>query len=67
MTALEKYLAERSLISEALNLAGVAETIYNKDNIPKNLPCAILLLDSKNWKVWCASICKSIDFCPFSD
>ncbi len=62
MTALEKYQAERNRISEALNLAGVAETIYNKDNIPKNLPCAMLFLDSKNWKVWCASICKSLIF-----
>ena len=47
MTALEKYQAERSRISEALKLAGVAETLYNKDNIPKNLPCAILILDSQ--------------------
>ncbi len=50
MTALEKYQAERSRISEALNLAGVAETLYNKDNIPKNLPCAILILDSETGK-----------------
>jgi len=50
MTALEKYLAERSRISEALNLAGVAEIQYNKDNIPKNLPCAILILDSETGK-----------------
>ena len=50
MTALEKYQAERSRISEALKLAGVAETLYNKDNIPKNLPCAILILDSETGK-----------------
>ena len=50
MTALEKYQAERSRISEALNMAGVAETLYNKDNIPKNLPCAILILDSETGK-----------------
>ena len=50
MTALEKYQAERSRISEALNLAGVAEILYNKDNIPKNLPCAILILDSETGK-----------------
>ncbi|GAB1366303.1 hypothetical protein MASR1M36_11740 [Candidatus Cloacimonadaceae bacterium] len=37
-------------ISEALNLAGVAETLYNKDNIPKNLPCAIVILDSETGK-----------------
>jgi hypothetical protein len=50
VTALEKYQAERCRISEALNLAGVAETLYNKDNIPKNLPCAILILDSETGK-----------------
>jgi hypothetical protein len=47
VTALDKYQAERSRISEALKLAGIAETLYNKDNIPKNLPCAILILDSE--------------------
>lgn len=50
MTALEKYQAERSRISEALNLAGMAEILYNKDNIPKNLPCAIVILDSETGK-----------------
>jgi hypothetical protein len=47
VTALDKYQAERSRISEALNLAGVAEILYNKDNIPKTLPCAILIIDSE--------------------
>ena len=47
MTALDKYQAERSRISEALKLSDVAEILYNKDNIPKNLPCAILILDSE--------------------
>jgi len=50
VTALEKYQAERNRISEALNLAGMAEILYNKDNIPKNLPCAILILDSETGK-----------------
>lgn len=50
MTALDKYQAERSRISESLKLAGVAEILYNKDNIPKNLPCAILILDSETGK-----------------
>ena len=50
MPALEKYQAERSRISEALKLAGVTETLYNKDNIPKNLPCAILILDIETGK-----------------
>ena len=47
MTPLEKYQDERKRISEALKMAGVVETLYNKDNIPKNLPCAILILDSE--------------------
>ena len=50
MTATEKYQAERDSISEALSLAGVAELLYNKDNIPKKLPCAILILDSETGK-----------------
>ena len=51
MSALEKYLAERSRITEALKQAGVAELLYNKDSIPKNLPCAILILDSETGKL----------------
>jgi len=50
VTALEKSQTERNRISEALKLAGTAETLYNKDNIPKNLPCAILILDSETGK-----------------
>jgi len=51
VSALEKYLAERSRITEALKQAGVAELLYNKDSIPKNLPCAILILDSETGKL----------------
>ena len=47
MTALEKFQAERYRITEALKLADIAEILYNKDSIPKNLPCAILILDSE--------------------
>ena len=50
MTTTEKYQAERDSISEALGLAGVVELLYNKDNIPKKLPCAILILDSETGK-----------------
>ena len=50
MSALEKYRAERERITAALKQAGVAELLYNKDNIPKNLPCAILILDSETGK-----------------
>ena len=50
MTAVDKYQAERSRISESLKLAGVTEILYNKDAIPKQLPCAILILDSETGK-----------------
>ena len=50
MSTLEKYQAERNRITEALKQAGVTELLYNKDNIPKNLPCAILILDSETGK-----------------
>jgi len=50
VSALEKYQVERSRITEALKQAGVAEMLYNKDNIPKNLPCAVLILDSETGK-----------------
>jgi E3 ubiquitin-protein ligase DOA10 len=50
VTPLEKYQDERKRISEALKMAGVVETLYNKDNIPKKLPCAILILDSETGK-----------------
>jgi len=51
VTPLEKYQDERKRISEALKMAGVVETLYNKDNIPKKLPCAILILDSETGKL----------------
>ncbi len=51
MSTLEKYQAERNRITEALKQAGVTELLYNKDNIPKNLPCAILILDSETGKL----------------
>jgi len=50
VSPLEKYQVERSRITEALKQAGVAEMLYNKDNIPKNLPCAVLNLDSETGK-----------------
>ena len=51
MSAIEKYQTERSRIIEALKQAGVIELLYNKDSIPKNLPCAILILDSETGKL----------------
>ena len=50
MTALEKFQSERSRITQAISDAGVAEVLFNKDNIPKSLPCAILILDSESGK-----------------
>jgi hypothetical protein len=45
VTALEKY-QESSRISDTESCWS-GKTLYNKDNIPKNLPCAILILDSE--------------------
>ncbi len=50
MTTLEKFVFQRDRITQALNLAGITEVLYNKDNIPKVLPCAILILDSEAGK-----------------
>ena len=50
MTTLEKFIFQRDRIAQALNLAGITEVLYNKDNIPKVLPCAILILDSEAGK-----------------
>lgn len=50
MTTLEKFIFQRDRITQALNLAGITEVLYNKDNIPKILPCAILTLDSEAGK-----------------
>lgn len=50
MTTLEKFISQRDRITQSLNLAGITEVLYNKDNIPKVLPCAILILDSETGK-----------------
>jgi hypothetical protein len=50
MTTLEKFIFQRDRIAQALNLSGITEVLYNKDNIPKILPCAILILDSEAGK-----------------
>ncbi|GAB1468048.1 hypothetical protein MASR2M64_07510 [Candidatus Cloacimonadota bacterium] len=50
MTALEKFIYERSRISLALRNAGISNVMLNKDDIPKTLPCAILILDSEAGK-----------------
>ena len=49
MTALEKFQSERSRITDALKLSDITEVLYNKDNIPKVLPCH-LILDTETGK-----------------
>ena len=50
MTALQKFEQERGAIRQALMEAGVATVMYNKDDIPKDLPAAIVILDGETGK-----------------
>lgn len=50
MTPTEKFLFERETLRQALLSAGLATVLYNKDDIPKDLPAAILILDSETGK-----------------
>lgn len=50
MTGTEKFLFERESLRTALVEAGVATVIYNKDEIPKELPAAIVVLDGETGK-----------------
>lgn len=50
MTGLEKFETERSSIKQALIDAGVASVMFNKDEIPKELPAAIVILDGETGK-----------------
>ncbi|HRY84295.1 MAG TPA: hypothetical protein P5533_06645 [Candidatus Cloacimonadota bacterium] len=47
MTGLEKFGNERAGIRQALMDAGIAQVMYNKDDIPKDLPAAIVILDGE--------------------
>lgn len=47
MTAYEKFLSERGNITAALSSANIKTIQYSKDEIPKSLPCAIVILDSE--------------------
>lgn len=50
MTGFEKFENERSSIRQALTEVGVATVMYNKDDIPKDLPAAIVILDGEKGK-----------------
>lgn len=50
MTALEKMLYERESIRSALVTAGVEEVAFNKDEVPKALPAAIVILEGESGK-----------------
>ncbi|MDP2172914.1 MAG: hypothetical protein Q8J62_03985, partial [Candidatus Cloacimonadaceae bacterium] len=50
MTAHEKFIAERDRIVNALTFSDVPTIQFNKDAIPKQLPCAIVILDSETGK-----------------
>jgi hypothetical protein len=47
MSAFEKFIADRNRIVDALKFSDIPTIQFNKDNIPKQLPCAIVILDSE--------------------
>lgn len=51
MTFLEKFLYEREAIASALRAAPIPSILFNKDSIPKELPCAILVLSSESGRL----------------
>ncbi len=50
MTAHEKFIADRNRIVDALSFSDIPTIQFNKDAIPKVLPCAIVILDSETGK-----------------
>lgn len=51
MSNLEKFKAERAAITKALEDMRTVGTIqYNKDDVPKSLPAAIIILESEQGK-----------------
>ena len=50
MTAHDKFIAERDRIVNALTFSDIPTIQFNKDAIPKQLPCAIVILDSETGK-----------------
>jgi len=50
MSAFEKFIADRNRIAAALKSSDIPTIQFNKDVIPKQLPCAIVILDSETGK-----------------
>ena len=50
MTGLSKFESERAIIRQALLDAGIAQVLFNKDDIPKDLPAAIVILEGETGK-----------------
>jgi hypothetical protein len=50
MSAFEKFIADRNRIVDALKFSDIPTIQFNKDVIPKQLPCAIVILDSETGK-----------------
>jgi hypothetical protein len=48
MTNLERFLAQRDKIVQSLQSCSIPTIMFNKDNIPKSLPCAIVILDAED-------------------
>ncbi len=46
----DKFIADRNRIVDALKFSDIPTIQFNKDVIPKQLPCAILILDSEAGK-----------------
>jgi hypothetical protein len=42
----DKFIADRNRIVDALGFSDIPTIQFNKDAIPKQLPCAIVILDS---------------------
>ena len=50
MTNHERFIVERKRIEDALKFSDVSTIQFNKDVIPKQLPCARVILDSETGK-----------------
>ncbi|MDY0152723.1 MAG: hypothetical protein RBS43_10660 [Candidatus Cloacimonas sp.] len=50
MTSYERFVAERKRIEDALRFSDISTILFNKDTIPKVLPCAIVIMDSETGK-----------------
>ena len=48
MNFLDRFEKQREIIVQALQTCGIPTILFNKDSIPKHLPCAIVILDSED-------------------